>query len=112
MYQPSKGDIIWLDFDPARGREIKKRRPALVLSSAKYTRLTQLILVSPITQGAQHLVSMGFNVELAHEQLQGNVNALQVYTYDFIERNARYIGTCEPDIVNQVLNIQQFIYQD
>ena len=27
---PKEGDIIWIDFDPQAGVEIKKRRPALV----------------------------------------------------------------------------------
>lgn len=30
-YIPEKQDIIWLDFDPSVGREIQKRRPALVV---------------------------------------------------------------------------------
>ncbi|WP_161943354.1 type II toxin-antitoxin system PemK/MazF family toxin, partial [Streptococcus suis] len=32
-YIPQKQDIIWIDFDPSLGKEIQKRRPALVVSS-------------------------------------------------------------------------------
>lgn len=31
-YIPTKGDIVWIDFDPSTGKEIKKRRPTLVVS--------------------------------------------------------------------------------
>ena len=32
-YVPERNDIVWLDFEPTRGKEIGKYRPALVLSS-------------------------------------------------------------------------------
>ena len=37
-YVPSKGDIIWIDFDPQLGKEIKKCRPSLVVSPQWYNR--------------------------------------------------------------------------
>ncbi|WP_277347121.1 MULTISPECIES: type II toxin-antitoxin system PemK/MazF family toxin [unclassified Vibrio] len=33
QYIPKRNDIIWLDFEPVKGKEIGKYRPALVLSS-------------------------------------------------------------------------------
>jgi mRNA interferase MazF len=30
-YIPDKGDIAWIDFEPQKGKEIAKTRPALVL---------------------------------------------------------------------------------
>ena len=44
-FQPKKGDIITLDFEPSVGREIKKRRPALVVSNSKYSKLTGLLAI-------------------------------------------------------------------
>lgn len=34
-YIPERGDVVWLDFDPQKGNEIKKIRPAIVLSTYK-----------------------------------------------------------------------------
>lgn len=31
-YIPDIGDVVWIDFDPQKGNEIQKRRPALVIS--------------------------------------------------------------------------------
>jgi mRNA-degrading endonuclease toxin of MazEF toxin-antitoxin module len=36
--------IVWLDFEPTKGREIGKYRPALVLSSREYNRKTGLLI--------------------------------------------------------------------
>jgi len=32
---PGRKDVVWLDFEPAKGKEIGKYRPALVLSGKK-----------------------------------------------------------------------------
>ncbi|HEM5994394.1 TPA: type II toxin-antitoxin system PemK/MazF family toxin, partial [Streptococcus suis] len=42
-YIPQKQDIIWIDFDPSLGKEIQKRRPALVVSSHKYSQMTGFV---------------------------------------------------------------------
>jgi predicted RNA binding protein YcfA (HicA-like mRNA interferase family) len=38
VYCPKQRDIIWLDFNPQRGREQANRRPALILSASEYNR--------------------------------------------------------------------------
>ena len=37
-YVPEAGDIIWLHFDPQTGHEQAGRRPAMVLTPARYNR--------------------------------------------------------------------------
>lgn len=48
-YLPHKGDIVTIDFNPSSGSEIRKRRPALVISNSRYSALTGLAVVCPIT---------------------------------------------------------------
>jgi mRNA interferase MazF len=48
-YHPDRGDIVIGNFFPAAGREIDKRRPAIVLSTIGYNRATGLCLVVPTT---------------------------------------------------------------
>jgi mRNA interferase MazF len=47
-YVPGTGDLVWTDFDPAKGREQAGRRPALVISSAAFTEFTNFAVVCPI----------------------------------------------------------------
>jgi mRNA interferase MazF len=44
------GEIIWIDFGPPFGHEQAGRRPGLVLSPARYNRVSSLMLVCPITR--------------------------------------------------------------
>lgn len=48
-YIPERFDMIFLDFDPKKGKEIGKYRPALVLSSKEYNKKTGLVICCPIS---------------------------------------------------------------
>jgi mRNA interferase MazF len=44
-----RGDVYWVDFDPARGGEIQKRRPAVIVSNNAATRIQNRVQVVPLT---------------------------------------------------------------
>jgi mRNA interferase MazF len=47
---PRQGELWWTQFDPVRGGEIRKTRPALVVSNnALHRHPLQLVMVVPLT---------------------------------------------------------------
>ena len=46
---PDVGDVVWLDFDPQADREQAGNRPALVLSPARYNKMTGMMICCPMT---------------------------------------------------------------
>jgi mRNA interferase MazF len=46
---PRRGEIYLVEFDPARGREIQKTRPALVIQNDIGNRQSQVTIVAAIT---------------------------------------------------------------
>ena len=54
MMEIKRGDIIDIDFDPARGQEIRKTRPAVVVQNDIGNRYSPLVIVLPI-RGAEHI---------------------------------------------------------
>lgn len=114
-YLPHKGDIVSINFNPSAGIEIQKRRPALVISNAKYARLTGLTVVCPITHASNNrLKDTGILVELHQDQATGFVNPLQFHTFDFRRREFKFIEHAKAaslnavmQVVNDVINAQE-----
>ncbi len=48
---PRRGSVYLVQFDPAVGHEIRKTRPALVVSNDHMNQLAATVLVMPITAG-------------------------------------------------------------
>ena len=46
---PCRGDIYWVDFDPARGSEQAGRRPACVISLDSFNKNMPVVVVAAIT---------------------------------------------------------------
>lgn len=67
---PLKGEIWKVEFDPARGAEINKIRPALVMNIAKAGRLP-LRMVVPITTGNVGFRSLFWMVEIIADSDNG-----------------------------------------
>jgi mRNA interferase MazF len=54
MIEVRRGDIVDIDFEPVRGHEMGKTRPAVVVQNNIGNRYSPLVIVSPI-RGAEHI---------------------------------------------------------
>ena len=80
MARLERGDIVWVDFDPAFGHEQAGRRPALVISDADYNAKSAIVLVCPITG---NLKPWPFNHPLGSDgKIRGAVIIDQIKTID------------------------------
>lgn len=93
-YVPDRRDVVWLDFEPTKRREIGKYRPALVLSSRDYNRRTGLLICCPISTSIR-----GGSTEVPIGNLgQPSVIAANlVQTLAWQERKAKKIITATRD---------------
>src|SRR3954471_24934587 len=48
-----RGEIRWVEFDPTRGGEIRKTRPAVVITAAGLNRGRRTVVVVPLSTGPQ-----------------------------------------------------------
>ncbi len=100
MYVPKRNDIVWLDFEPTKGKEIGKYRPALVLSHEIYNKSTGLIICCPISTSVRGAIT-----EVPIEGLDGPcvVATTLVQTLDWRERHIKFIKQAESHVYDEVL---------
>jgi len=100
-YVPDTGDLVWLTFDPQKGREQSGRRPALVLSPAAYNGKTGLALVCPVTTRVK---GYPFEVSLPPGlQVSGVVLADHVKSLDWKERRGELAGHVSAEVLDEVV---------
>lgn len=98
-YIPSRGDIVWIDFDPTLGHEQNGRRPALVISPDRYNKLSGRAICCPITSKNKNYV---FEVPFVGKNIKGSVLTDQTRTMDFNERNIVFIEKISREVYSTV----------
>lgn len=99
-YIPKRGDIVWLEFDPQKGKEIQKTRPAIVISPYQYNKKTGLGLFMPITS---QIKDYPFEVQVESDAVCGAVLCDQIRSLDWRARKARFATHITPSVLDDVL---------
>lgn len=107
----SQGDVIELDFDPTKGHEPSKVRPALVVSSYDFNISNSMTVVCPITC---RMKPFFLHQELPEDCcIRGSVVMEQLRAVDLEARNARRIGSLSEEELRPILVcIQSFFDMD
>ncbi|MBS0655466.1 MAG: type II toxin-antitoxin system PemK/MazF family toxin, partial [Verrucomicrobia bacterium] len=50
---PKRGDVFWVTFDPQMGTEVKKTRPAIILSNNLFNKHLPRLIVVPLTSNTR-----------------------------------------------------------
>ncbi|WP_019895348.1 type II toxin-antitoxin system PemK/MazF family toxin [Hydrogenovibrio halophilus] len=100
QYVPERNDIIWLDFEPTKGKEIGKYRPALVLSSKQYNKQTGLLICCPVSTSIRGNAT---EVDVLKLDQPSVVASSLIQTLSWKDRKAKFITSAEDGVMDQVL---------
>jgi mRNA interferase MazF len=99
-YAPKEGDIVWLEFDPQKGKEIQKTRPALTISPYIYNLKTGIGLFMPITS---KIKGYPFEVIINKGEIQGAILCDQIRSLDWKARKAKFVMHIPLSIMEEVI---------
>ena len=98
---PSRGEVYLVELDPARGSEIRKTRPCLVVSPDELNHHLRTAIVAPMTTAGQ---AYPFRVSCTFGGKRGHVVLDQLRTVDR-ERLRKRLGTFAPAAFTTVLKV-------
>jgi mRNA interferase MazF len=100
-YVPSRGDLIWLQFNPQAGHEQAGHRPALVISPSSYNRRVGLAVCCPVTSRVK-----GYPFEVLLPEglgVEGAILSDQIKSLDWRVRKASRIGSVPDDVLQETV---------
>jgi len=101
-----RGDVFLVSLDPARGGEIQKTRPCVVVSPDELNSYLRTFIVAPLTTGGH---PYPFRVSCRFEGRSGYVVIDQIRTLDR-ERLVRRLGKLAPSTLGRILAILQEMF--
>ncbi|MCM1053766.1 MAG: type II toxin-antitoxin system PemK/MazF family toxin [Ruminococcus sp.] len=103
MYIPKQGDICYIDFAPTKGHEQRGVRPAIVVSKNNYNKLTNLVVLCPITTNIKKFPT---HYELLNaKKIKGAVLCEHIRSVDFKARNLTFVEKASNEDLEEILDI-------
>lgn len=99
-YMPDRNDIVWLDFEPTKGKEIGKYRPALIMSSKAYSKASGLIICCPISTSIRNAPT---EVAVTNLDQPSVVASNLIQTLDYRYRKIKFVTKANKDVFKEVL---------
>lgn len=103
---PQRGEIWWVDFDPTTGEEIKKTRPAVVITAPGMGR-NQLKVVVPIIGWKPNYTKYLWMFKLVPSKTNGLIKESGADTSQVksvsVERFGKQLGSVTADELDEIL---------
>ena len=103
-YHPDRGDLVEINFQPAAGREIDKRRPAIVISPVTYNRKSGFCIAVPVTSSLEP-GPLWIPLPGGYLPRPGLILCDYVKNFDYRERGATFIAQVEPALVDEIISV-------
>ena len=98
-----RGEIYWVDLEPVRGSEIKKVRPALVISNNLINEHASVIIVCPITDSLGKISPIHIPISKGEANLEKDsiIHCGQLRAIDK-ERILKFLGRIPENKMNEI----------
>ena len=92
--KPRRGEVHWVNLDPTIGTEVRKTRPAVILSNNAQNHAGQRVLAAPVTSNVTRVYSFETLIRIQGRPAKAMLDQVRCLDQS---RLAGYISTVTPE---------------
>lgn len=104
--KPKRGEVWWINFEPSIGSEIKKTRPAVVVSNNVANKYLDRFQVVPITSNTDRLYPGESHVEISKKLGKTTTNQIATVSIKRFGKKICLLTNSEQAELNEALKTQ------